>query len=555
LVKRVAVVGAGPSGLACVKELLAEGHAPICFEKADSLGGVFRFNEADGVVWESGRLTSSGLITAFSDFPVAAGRTGHMRISEYVDYLTRYCENYDVARHVRFKSTVESVILNPAGGWTVRVCGPRGTSEERFDAVAVCSGLHQHPHAPRFPGQETFAGTTMHGARYRRPAQVAGRRVLIVGAGESGADIVAEVAAHAAETVLSLRRGVAVLPRNILGNPQDHQLSRLQNSAAHWIFQTRHPDDDHKRRIYRWSFLPLVLVDKLIQLIFRCFWEFLPQLRDSSLAAVRSNLRTRKLTLELLKASGGTLNEQFGTKTDEFVRALADGRCRRAPAIARFDGPRVVFEDGSAFTPDLVIFCTGFDTRMPYLEESLTTASRFLHTFNAEIGSSLGFIGFLRPAFGAIPPLSELQARWFALLQSGRLELPSKDAMNHSIAEQTRSREHFFRAIKGRLDYLVDYTSCCDELAARIGSKPSLRDIRRESRRFRRRFIAGPFVSAQYRLVGPHARPEVARKVIENLPMVHPWLYFLNLHLRWALSRALHRWAGPQYAPRLELKR
>jgi dimethylaniline monooxygenase (N-oxide forming) len=555
LSKRVAVVGAGPSGLVTVKELLAEGHAPTCFEKADGLGGVFRFGETDGVVWESCRLTSSGLLTAFSDYPVTPNRTGHMRIGDYVDYLAEYCDAFGLRGHLCFGAAVESVTPNPGGGWTVRIRDARGPREERFDAVAICSGLHQHPHLPRFEGQETFTGEMMHGAQYRRPAQVSGKRVLIVGAGESGADVAAEVAAHAAEAVLSLRRGVAVLPRTIFGRPQDLQTSRLQNSAAHWIFQTRNPLDDRKRRVYRWTFLPFVFVDKFIQLVFRLFWEFLPLLWASSRAAIRTNLRTRKLTLQLLEMSGGTLNEQFGTKTDEFVRALAEGRCRHAPAIARFDGPRVVFQDDTEFTPELVIFCTGFDTRIPFLDAELAAAPRFLHTFNPQAGANLGFIGFLRPAFGAIPPLAELQARWFALVQSGRLALPSAIEMRRTIEQSTRVRAHIFRAVRGRLDHLVDYTSFCDELASRIGCKPAWHDVRRESRRFRRRFVAGPFAAAQYRLVGPHANPECARAVIESLPLVHPWPYFLNLYLRWTLSRALHRLAGSAYAPKLELQR
>ena len=85
--KRVAVVGAGPSGLATVKALLEEGHQPVCLERAASLGGAFRFGEHDGVVWDSCRLTSSGVLTAFSDFPVSTDRAEHMEAREYVSYL------------------------------------------------------------------------------------------------------------------------------------------------------------------------------------------------------------------------------------------------------------------------------------------------------------------------------------------------------------------------------------------------------------------------------------------------------------------------------------
>jgi len=551
--KRVAVIGAGPSGLATVKELLDEGHAPTCFERAPGLGGVFRFGEQDGVVWESCRLTSSGLITAFSDFPVEAELAGHLRVGEYVEYLQRYAIRFALAPHLRFGTTVVAVTSDGAGGWIVRTRDVRGEAEERFDAVAVCSGLHQHPHRPSFPGLESFLGEIAHGAEYRRPAQVAGKRVLVVGAGESGADVAAEVSAHAAETVLSLRRGVAVLQRQMFGVPKDYQTSRLLNSPAHWIFQTRHPADDRKRRLYRALFLPFVALDKLLQLTFRFFWEFLPLLRARGLEEIRANLATRRESMRLLAESGGTLTEQFGTKTDDFVRAIALGRCRRAAAIARFEGRRVVFEDGGEFEPDLVLLCTGFETRMPFLDPAITAAPRYLHTFHPEIGASLGFIGFLRPAFGAIPPLAELQARWFALVLSGRAELPSRAAMASSIDEWTHFRAHVFRAVRGRLDHLVDHAPFCDELASRVGCKPTQAAVARESRRFRWRFFAGPFVAAQYRLVGPHAEPEMARAVISGLPVVHPWPDLLNLYLRWALSRALHRWLGPEFAPKLAL--
>jgi dimethylaniline monooxygenase (N-oxide forming) len=545
---RVAVVGAGPSGLATIKELVDEGHVPICYERAESFGGVFRFGDSDGVVWESCRLTSSPLLTAFSDFPATADRLDHLPIAEYVDYLRRYCDAFDLLRHIRFGSCVEAV--ERSGGWTVRVRDAAGVREERFDAVALCSGLHQHPHLPQLPGQDSFRGTVLHGAHYRRASQVAGKRVLVVGAGESGADIAAEVAAHAAETVLSLRRGVAVQPRKQFGVPRDLLTSRLMNGAAHWVFQTRNPADDRKRTVYRWSVLPVVVVDKLLQLSYRFFWEFLPLFNAQSMAAIRANLATRSLTKRLLAESGGTVNEQFGTKTDDFVRAIATGRCRRAPAIERFEGARVVFNDGSTFDPELVIFCTGFEVRFPYLDQALASQPRFLHTFDPDIGESLAFIGFLRPAFGAIPPLAELQARWFALLQSGRARLPPPAAMKESIVQWTRYRAHVFRAVRGRLDYLVDHVPFCDALAEMVGCKPTRGAIGRESRRFRRRFVAGPFSAAQYRLIGPHAKPDLARRVIENLPIAHPLPDRLNLHLRWAASRVLHRVLGPEYGPK-----
>ena len=125
--------------------------------------------------------------------------------------------------------------------------------------------------------------------------------------------------------------------------------------------------------------------------------------------------------------------------------------------------------------------------------------------------------------------------------------------MQASIEHWTRFRAHIFRAVRGRLDHLVDHTPFCDELASRIGCKPAWADLRRERLSFRVRFFAAPFVAAQYRLLGPHAKPELARETIAGLPVVHPLPDLINLYLRWRMSRALHRVLGSEYAPKLVL--
>src|SRR6185369_12700927 len=197
---------------------------------------------------------------------------------------------------------------------------------------------------------------------------------------------------------------------------------------------------------YRLAFFPLVLVDKLVQSGARA-GRWLRGLLDGS-------RETDRLTRQLLRESGGTINEQFGTKSDEFVKALAAGRCRRTGRIARFEGDRVVFQDGSEFEPEVVILCTGFEVRVPFLNDELAGADRFFHTFVPQVGADLALIGFLRPAFGAIPPLAELQARWFARLLSGEAELPPAPEMVASIERLTSFRRDYFRAVRGRLDYL-----------------------------------------------------------------------------------------------------
>jgi len=559
--RRVAVIGAGPSGLATIKELLAEGHGPVGFERAAGLGGVFRYDDAGGVIWESCRLTSSALLTSFSDFPPPPGGDEQLTARAYVDYLRAYATAFDLERRIRFSHSVESVARRAGGGWTVRSVDAAGERrEEEFDAVAVASGLHQHPDLPRYPGQATFPGAILHGSRFRGAESARGLRVVVVGAGESGADIAAEIAAVAAETVLSLRRGVSVLPRRQFGYPNDYQTCRLTNSAAPWIAATRDPADRGKRRLFATICFPFFLLDRLLQDATRLGWEVLPLFSPrhalagrGGLERLRLALATRRESARLLAESQGTFGEQFGTKSDEFVRAIAAGRCRRAGAIERFEGRRVVFAGGESIEADLVILATGFVGRVPFLDAALAARPRYLRTFVPEVGAGLAFVGFLRPALGAIPPLAELQARWFARLLSGAAELPSPSEMQAEIEGAREFRRRHFRAHRERLEELVDFTSVCDALARQIGCLPTRQALAGESRRFRRRFFAGPFVAAQYRLRGPHARPELARRTIESLPLALPPPRFVGNTLRWAWSRLFGRLFGPGWAPKLEL--
>jgi dimethylaniline monooxygenase (N-oxide forming) len=274
----------------------------------------------------------------------------------------------------------------------------------------------------------------------------------------------------------------------------------------------------------------------------------------AGLRELRTRLAVRRITRRLLAESGGGVLEQFGTKTDEFVRAMALGRCRRAGPIERFDGDRVVFAGGDSCTADMVVFCTGFEPGPGFIEPE-PSLERHLHIFDPAIGPSLGVVGRVRPAHGSIPPLAELQARYFALVTSGKRDLPCAAEMRESIAGLAATRARLLRAAPHRLPHLVDYTSFCDELAERIGCKPTAAAVRAESRAFRARFYAGPFVAAQYRLVGPHAKPDLAREAIEGLSIRHPRPMLVAFYLRWAASRALGRLLGPEFAPKLTLAR
>jgi hypothetical protein len=133
--------------------------------------------------------------------------------------------------------------------------------------------------------------------------------------------------------------------------------------------------------------------------------------------------------------------------------------------------------------------------------------------------------------------------------------VPPAEEMRVAIERQAAFRRHVFRVLDDRRTHLVDYTTACDALAGEIGCKPTRAAVGRERRRFRYRLFAGPFVAAQYRLVGPHAKPEIARRVVEGLPVVHPAPMLVVYAMHLGLARLLRRRRGEAFAPKLELGR
>lgn len=527
---RVAVVGAGPSGLAAVKELLEEGHDVACFERAPDIGGVFRFDPHGDGVWESCRLTSSAMVTTFSDFPPAPDAPFHYAHDEYVAYLRAYCGHFGLRPHLRFGCEVERVSRASAGDWELEIRGADGRERLHFDAVAVCSGLHHAPFEPELPGRADFEGEVLHASAYKSPQRFRGRRVVVVGGGESGAEIAAELAPVARECVLSMRHAPFVVPRIVAGAPNDYYTTRLRYSLPEWIERVHNP----RRSVRALRALLLALTWPAVLAV----WLF-----NRTEAALRRRLRRRSAPTgrgmppavaqrvgAFRRGSGGGLAEQFATKTEAFVYAIAQGRCRTAPGLTRFEKGGVRFADGTQCDADAVILCTGYRSTFPFLDIDVGDArTLFKSCFHTETGPTLALIGLVRPGLGSIPVLAEMQARWFALLCSGRLALPDGAAMREEAASDAERHRRTFRLHSDRLPYLVDHTGYMDDVGARIGCKPRARDLLRDPKIARAVWL-GPFTAHQFRLSGPHAKPDVVRPLLEQLPRSQP-LRVIGLHL------------------------
>ena len=171
--KTVAVVGAGPAGLAALKECLAQGLDVVCYEKNNGIGGVYRYDESlEGGVWESLILTTSPWVTAFSDFQPSSPSSKHNSHDEYVAYLNGYVDHFALRDRIHLNHEVKNVVLNDEGQWSVTVDDETVESTRVFDHVVVCSGLNQRPKDFQLPGIENFNGDVFHASQYKKPQAI-----------------------------------------------------------------------------------------------------------------------------------------------------------------------------------------------------------------------------------------------------------------------------------------------------------------------------------------------------------------------------------------------
>lgn len=511
--QRVAVIGAGPSGLVCLKELLAEGHAATAFEASDALGGVFRSRRAGGRSYASMRLTSSNYVTAYSDFPPTESEPCHWRHDQYLAYLDRYATRFDLHRHIRFSTRIARIEPHKRG-WRVTSLGPSGERVEDYDAVAVCSGVVQHAHIPDCPGLNTFGGAVVHSADYHDAAPFAGKRVVIVGGGETAVDLANEISMVAERCHVSLRDGQWIVPRKVRGAPNDFHTSRMLHG------------------------LPRPMLNGLSRLRAAALLGASRLPIVGRLVSPATALRAR-----LLHEAGRGCFAQFAVKSEAMIRPLLEGRCVRHGAIERFEPGAVVYRSGERAEVDVVVFCTGYRQSFDFLGDLTIDYGRlYRRCFTPEHAERLAFIGFARPAIGAIPPIAEMQSRWLALLLSGRRQLPGREAMRAAGAAELAARRAQFGDLADRLQALVDYAPYQDTLAAEVGCRPDLYAIARAEPRLAWKLFAGPYIGAQFRLGGPHADPATARATLDRVrpaPSGCFIAFLLLCHLCAALATAL----------------
>lgn len=326
------VVGAGPHGLSALKALLQSGIDADGFEREPEVGGNWNFGADNSRVYRSTHLISSKPFTQFPDFPMPDRFPDYPSHFQIKEYFTSYARHFGLLDRIAFSTDVlrcEPVDAGDASScWDVTVLDrARGIeSTRRYAGVVVANGHNWFAKMPQYPGQATFAGDIIHSADYKGSDVVRGRRVVVVGAGNTGCDVAVESAQNAEHTWHSTRRGYYYNPKYALGRPSDQ--------TADLLLALR---------------LPLWLRRQMFKATLR--------------------LTVGDFEKFGLKKPDHKFFETHPIVNQQLPYYVGHGDITPVDDIERFDADAIEFANGPRVEADLVVFCTGYLVRFPFLDD------------------------------------------------------------------------------------------------------------------------------------------------------------------------------------------
>lgn len=219
--ERFALIGAGPMGLAAAKLLIEHGISFQGFEFNTDVGGLWDIDGPRSTMYETAHLISSKKMTEFADFPMREDVAEYPSHREMKRYFQDFARHFNLMKHYHFGAEVVSCtpLGGPGDGWRITWRNDAGDHVEDFSGLLIANGTLSEPNMPTFNGD--FDGELVHSCEYRYPAQFDGKRVLIIGAGNSGCDIAVDAIHHGSSCDLSMRRGYYFVPKYVFGKPAD----------------------------------------------------------------------------------------------------------------------------------------------------------------------------------------------------------------------------------------------------------------------------------------------------------------------------------------------
>jgi cation diffusion facilitator CzcD-associated flavoprotein CzcO len=302
------IIGAGPAGLACAATMRAKGLEVTVVDKADSVGSSWR-RHYDRLHLHTDRnhsaLPGMAMPRSYPRYPSRA---------QVVDYLESYAARFDI--QPAFGTAITS-LRQERGRWRADTA----SGDIVAPVVVVATGIASAPYHPSWPGSEAYRGVTIHSSDYRNPSPYQGKRVLVVGFGNSGGEIALDLTEAGVDVALAVRGPVQLLPRDLLGLP-----------ILTWAILYQH--------------LPARLVDTINAPILRLALGSFEKL------GLR---RAAKGPRQMIEEDGRVPMIDVGT-----LRKIRDGSIKLRGGIDRFTGDGVVFDDGKTGNFDAVILATGF---------------------------------------------------------------------------------------------------------------------------------------------------------------------------------------------------
>jgi len=393
---RICIVGAGSSGIPVAKALHERGVPFDVYEKSDRVGGNWVFKNKNGMssAYRSLHINTSRTRMEYADYPMPADYPDFPHHTQIARYFDAYVDHFGFRHAIQFETGVAKVAREPDGAW--RVTTDRGDAR-RYDAVAIANGHHWDPRGPDPAPPGRFDGVAFHSHHYVDPTEphdLRGKRVVVVGMGNSAMDIACELARDnvAARVVLVARRGAHVIPHYWFGKPLDQLLT-----------------------LPPWAPWPV----------------------KRAVAGLVHKVAVGDVSRFGLPAPDHRLGEAHPTISSEILPRLGRGDIVVKPAIRALERGRVRFVDGTAEDADAIVWCTGYNISFPFLDPSVAAAPGnelpLFHRVWKPGLDSLMFVGLCQP-LGAIMPIAEVQAKWIADLATGAYRLPPDDEMERWIA-------------------------------------------------------------------------------------------------------------------------
>lgn len=378
---RIAIIGAGCSGLTAIKHLVEAGLTNIvCYEKNDQIGGnwIYTATPSHSSICNTTHTISSKPMSQFSDFPMPRDYPDYPNHQQILAYFQAYAQHFQLKKYIRFQITVLHAHKTQNDRWRLTLSDG---SQPEFDYLFVANGHLSNPRHPDW--KNNFSGTYLHSHDFKSNQGLENQRVLVVGAGNSGCDCAIEASRTAASVDISLRSPQYIIPKLIMGKPTDTFAASLQ-----W--------------------LPQYMQDWLQKLSLRIQ---IGHYRDYGLPEPDSSP-----------------TQAHPTINSELFDRIRHGKIRPRPGIENVTELTVRFTDGSIAEYDVIIAATGYIISFPFFDgnfinwENTAHIPLYLRIFHPE-HPSLFFIGLIQPQ-GCIWTLAEAQSRLVSRLLAGKIHLP-----------------------------------------------------------------------------------------------------------------------------------